>query len=148
MKFYHLSDKRFTKLRKQKLEVHIKPAGIWLAPAGVWKKYIQEELGGKIPKYEYEFDIDMSNVITLKTYKDIAKFNEEYTVPFEHRGFKNYLIDWGEVQKKYSGIYVKNPQIKKARDEFMWYSSFDVESVCMWANLSSPKLVDPSSSAI
>jgi hypothetical protein len=93
MKFYHLSDKPFTKLRKRKLEIGIKPSG-------VWKKYIREELGGEIPKYEYEFDIDMSKVITLNTYKDISEFNEEYTVPFEFRGFKNYLIDWSKVQKK------------------------------------------------
>jgi hypothetical protein len=142
MKFYHLSDKPFTKLRKRKLGIGIKPSGVWLAPSGVWKKYIQEELGGDTPNYEYEFDIDMTSVLTLNTYKDIAEFNKEYTVPFEHRGFKNYLINWDLVKKKYSGIYIKNAKIKKARDEFMWYNSFDVESVCMWANLSSPKLVD------
>jgi hypothetical protein len=144
MKFYHLSDKPFTKLRNRKLVVHIKPSGIWLAPSGVWKKYIEEDMDGEIPKYEYEFDIDMTKVLTLKTYKDISEFNKEYTIPFEYMGFSNYLIDWGKVQKTYSGIYFKNAQIKKALDEFMWYYSIDVESICVWANLSSPKLVDPS----
>jgi hypothetical protein len=144
MKFYHLSDKPFTKLRNRKLVVDIKPGGVWLAPSGVWKKYIKEEMDGEIPKYEYEFDVDMTKILTLNTYKDISEFNQEYTVPFEYKKFSNYLIDWGKVQKKYSGIYFKNAQIKKARDEFMWYNSIDIESICVWANLSLPKLVDPS----
>jgi len=146
MKFYHLSDKPFTKLRSRKLEIGLKPGGVWLAPSGVWKTFIQEELGGKIPKYEYEFDIDMTKVITLNTYKDIAEFQEKYKdEPWKP---KQYTIDWNLVKKDYDGIYIKNPQIKKARNEFIWYATFDVESVCMWANLSSPKLVDPSSSVI
>jgi len=140
MKFYHLSDKPFTKLRNRKLGIGFKPPGIWLAPKGVWKKYIQEELGGEIPKYEYEFDIDMTKVLTLKTYKDVSEFQEKYKDKIWK--FNQYIINWDLVKKDYDGIYIKNAQIKKARDEFMWYSSFDVESVCMWANLSSPKLVD------
>uniref|UniRef100_A0A6C0HF36 Uncharacterized protein n=1 Tax=viral metagenome TaxID=1070528 RepID=A0A6C0HF36_9ZZZZ len=142
MKFYHLSDKPFTKLRKRKLGIGFKPSGIWLAPSGVWKKYIQEELGGEIPKYEYEFDIDMSKVLTLNTYKDISEFQEKYKDKIWK--FNQYNINWDLVKKDYDGIYIKNAQIKKARDEFMWYSMFDIESICVWANLSSPKLVDPS----
>lgn len=142
MKFYHLSDKPFTKLRKRKLGIGFKPPGIWLAPSGVWKKFIKEELGGEIPKYEYEFDIDMTKVLTLKTYKDVSEFQEKYKdEPWKPN---QYTINWDLVKKDYDGIYIKNAQIKKARDEFMWYSMFDIESVCMWANLSSPKLVDPS----
>jgi hypothetical protein len=142
MKFYHLSDKPFTKLRKRKLGIGFKPPGIWLAPSGVWKKYIQEELGGEIPKYEYEFDIDMTKVLTLNTYKDVSEFQEKYKDKIWK--FNQYNINWDLVKKDYDGIYIKNAQIKKARDEFMWYSMFDIESICVWANLSSPKLVDPS----
>ena len=146
MKFYHLTDKPFTKLRKRKLGIGFKPPGIWLAPSGVWKKYIQEELGGEIPKYEYEFDIDMTKVLTLNTYKDVSEFQEKYKDKIWK--FNQYNINWDLVKKDYDGIYIKNAQIKKARDEFMWYSMFDIESICMWANLSLPKLVDLSSSVI
>lgn len=140
MKFYHLSDKPFTKLRNRKLGIGLKPAGLWLAPSGVWKKYIKEELGGEIPKYEYEFDIDMTKIITLDTYKDVFEFQEKYKEDWKP---KQHIINWDRVKKDYDGIYIKNAQIKKAK-EFIWYSTFDVESVCVWANLSSPKLVVPS----
>ena len=140
MKFYHLSDKPFTKLRNRKLVAHIKPNGFWLAPSGVWKKYIEEEMGGEIPKYEYEFDIDMTNVLTLKTYEDIASFQEKY----KDKLWKphQYTINWDLVKKDYSGIYIKDPEIKKAQKEFVWYSSFDIECVCIWFNPSLPKSVD------
>lgn len=140
MKFYHLSDKPFTKFRNRKLGIGLKPAGLWLAPSGVWKKYIKEELGGDIPKYEYEFDINMTKIITLDTYKDVSEFQEKYKEDWKP---KQYIINWDRVKKDYDGIYIKNAQIKKAK-EFIWYSTFDVESICVWANLSSPKLVDPS----
>jgi len=140
MKFYHLSDKPFSKLQNRKLEIGLKPSGIWLAPSGVWKNFIQEDLGGEIPKYEYEFDIDMTKVITLNTYTDIAEFQEKYKdEPFKS---KHYTINWILVREDYDGIYIKNAQIKEARKDFVWYATFDVESICMWTNLSSPKLVD------
>ena len=131
MKFYHLSDKPFTKLRNRKLGIGLKPGGFWLAPKGVWKKYIQEDLGGDIPKYEYEFDIDMTNVITLNTQKDVSEFQEKYKDDLWKPN--QYTINWDLVKKDYDGIYIKNADIKKARS-FIWYSTFDVESICVWAN--------------
>jgi len=147
MKFYHLSDKPFTKFRKpRKLGIGLKPAGLWLAPKGVWKKFIQEDLTGEIPEYEYEFDINMSKIITLNSYEDIAEFQEKYKDNPWHETKKitQYTINWDLVKKDYSGIYIKDPEIKKARKDFVWYSSFDVECVCIWINPSLPKSVDPS----
>ena len=97
MKFYHLSDKPFTKLRNRKLGIGLKPGGIWLAPSGVWKKYIQEELGGEIPKYEYEFDIDMTKVLTLNVYKDVSEFQEKYKDDLWKPN--QYTINWDLVKK-------------------------------------------------
>jgi len=37
-------------------------------------------MDGEIPKYEYEFDVDMTKILALNTYKDISEFNQEYTV--------------------------------------------------------------------
>ena len=128
MKFYHLSDKPFTTFRTRKLVNDMKPNGLWLAPKGVWKTYIQEELDNETPKYEYEFNINMTKIITLKTYNDIFEFNENYAIL--EGNYK--VINWNLVKKNYDGIYIKESQIKKARKDFIWYSSFDVESICVW----------------
>jgi hypothetical protein len=44
------------------------------------------------------------------------------------------VIDWDKVRKDTGtcGIYIKDAHIKKARGEFWWYASFDVQCVGIW----------------
>jgi hypothetical protein len=44
----------------------------------------------------------------------------------------NTVIDWNKVAKEYSGIFIKNATLKKARSDFIWYSMFDICSVAIW----------------
>ena len=136
MKFIHLSDKPYTKFNTPKSSLGIiKPKGLWLAPEGVWEEYLKVELDRNLPAYKYEFDIDVDKLIILKTYKDIKKFNDTYTVEVEDTDeYKNYFVDWDRAKKETgkSGVYVKNALVKKARNEFMWYNAFDIESISIW----------------
>jgi len=93
----------------------------------------------------YEFDIDMKKLIIVKTYEDIKKINDMYGLKVKSKLFskykymnkyKNYFVDWTRLQRDSgkAGFYVKNALIKQARDEFMWYYGFDVESMSIWNN--------------
>jgi len=130
MKFIHLTKQSFTKFKKPRnLGEDVKPNGVlWVAKENAWKEFMELD-----DSYlEYEFDIDMSKVIQLKTYEDISSFNEKYGIEFMFGRKKSYIINWDKVRKDGSGIYIKNPDIKKARIEFVWYSTFDVECVGIW----------------
>jgi hypothetical protein len=131
MKFIHLSDKPYKKFVSSKILGVIKPKGLWLAPKGVWEEYAKVELSRKSHKHIYEFNIDTDKLIILKTYKGIKNFNDTYGIEDK---YKNHFVDWKRAAKETgkSGVYVKNALIKKARQEFMWYYAFDVESICIW----------------
>jgi len=136
MKFIHLSDKPYTTFNTPKSSLGIfKPNGLWLAPKGVWEEYTKFELSRQPHKYTYEFDIDIDKLIILKTYKDIEKFNDTYSVEVENSPeYKDFFVDWDRAKKETgkSGVYIKNAQIKQARQKFIWYSGFDVESISIW----------------
>jgi hypothetical protein len=150
MKFIHLSFEPFLKFKKPRnLGKDVKPRGaLWVAKGRQWREFIDENEWEEKYSFEYEFDIDISKVIQLKTYEDIALFTEKYGIDHVFGRNKNYIIDWEKVRKDTSGIYIKNAQIRKARLDFIWYSSFDVESVAIWdpdailsfTALSSPRL--------
>ena len=137
MKFYHFAIKKLGKFKEpSNLGYSFKPEGsLWLSNNKDWLKFTSE-MNIK-PRYKYTIDVNPEQLLILKTYTDIKKFNEKYGIPFEyeHKGqiFKNLLIDWNKVQSDHRiGIWIKNAQIKKARDEFNWYYSFDVESIALW----------------
>jgi len=153
MKFVHISHKLdgFTKFRTpRKLKIGHKPNNaLWLAPKGVWLDFIKtfpRFSDWKDEMVQYEFDIDIDKLIILKTYDDVKKFNEEFSVEsFVANGRKNkdgsasgYIdksIDWDKVKKetKKSGIYIVDPEIPNARRHFKpWYGTFDVESIAIW----------------
>jgi|GEM_PF-5023813 len=133
MKFIHLADKPYTKFNTPKSPLGtIKPKGLWLAPKGVWEEYSKVELSRQPHKYMYEFDIDMDKLIILKTYKDIKNFNDTYGIEVDE--YEDFFVDWDRAKKETgkSGVYVKNAQIKQARQKFMWYNAFDIESIAIW----------------
>jgi len=130
MKFIHLSVKPFLKFKKPRnLGEDVKPNGVlWVANENAWKEFMELDDSYR----EYEVDVDMSKVIKLETYEDIASFNEKYGLEFMFGRKKSYIVDWDKVRKDGSGIYIKNPDIKRARKDFVWYSTFDVECIGIW----------------
>jgi hypothetical protein len=145
MIFKHFTDKPFTRFKKCVLTKNLKPSALWLSCGNDW---INSEFGKYKYEYTYEFNIDKSKLIILNNYKDIKKLNDIYGYKFYLPGGKTYLeelnytidwyegevwyIDWKKVSKDYYGIFIKNPDIKKARKDFLWYSSIDVCCVALW----------------
>ena len=136
MIFKHFTDKPFTRFKKCILTKNIKPCALWFSCGNDWINWINSENLNWKYEYTYEFDIDKSKLITLNNYKEIKKLNDIYGY-IRHRTFhdeiyKDFLIDWKKVSKDYYGIFIKNPNIKKARKDFLWYSSIDVCCVAIW----------------
>uniref|UniRef100_A0A6C0CIQ9 Uncharacterized protein n=1 Tax=viral metagenome TaxID=1070528 RepID=A0A6C0CIQ9_9ZZZZ len=137
MRFTHLSATQVKEFHTpRKLGIKPKPAGVlWFACEDAWRTWIKDEVGNeewlKQYKYEYTAELGESKLIVLKTYKDIQEFNTKFS------GDEDYnTINWDRVRKETgkSGIFVKNPRIFKARQDFLWYSSFDICSVGVWSS--------------
>ena len=110
---------------------------LWLSCGDDWKKLSTKELGYPTPMYEYTFDIDLSRLVVLRTYDDLKRFSKKYgskRIKIKDSDADHFLIDWRKVKNEggYSGVYVKNARIKKARKEFLWYSMFDTCSIGIW----------------
>ena len=135
MKFIHYTNTPFNKFKNRSLNINLNPVkALWLSCNNDlinWKKRENMDLNYK---YKYTFDIDKSKLIILKTYNDIQDFtikyrsNKQITISDK----KHYIINWNKVNKDYSGIFIKNLNIKKAQEDFIWYYSFDVCSVAIW----------------
>ncbi len=145
MKFVHYSDTKYTTFKKpKKLGKSFKPNGcLWLSDEKEWLDFLKFEMGKhELPNYKYSFDILTKNLYRLKTYSDIKQFNELYGFPeveYEYKGeiLKNIFIDWDRVRKENPdkcGIWIQTAKNKKARAEFTWYYSVDVQSVILWDN--------------
>ena len=132
MKFTHLSQTKLTKFKTPKsLGKSFKPKGcLWFACKDTWESWLSEnEQTDWLEKYKYKYkaNLDTKSLIVLRTKKEIGEFTEQYKID-------KYTIDWNRVREdtgKYE-IYIVNPSIKSARQEYAWYSSFDVCSVGVW----------------
>jgi len=133
MKFTHLSKTQITKFHTpKKLGMNVKPKGLWFACGDDWKEWVRGEMGDdwlESYKYEYIAELDESKLIVLETVKDIKEFNDQFS-----GDDKFYSIDWDKVKKDTgkSGIFIKTPNIAKARQKYIWYSTFDICSVAVW----------------
>lgn len=139
MRFIHLATKKFKKFKTPKdLSESVKPAGcLWVACEDSWEEWIIDNLPQErieSYKYKYNVDVDISNLIVLKTYKDIKTFSDRFCIEIDRRLGKYTFVDWNRVRKETGsyGIFVEDATIKKARRDFTWYSSFDVCSVGIW----------------
>jgi len=124
MIFKHYTDKLF-KFKTRKLRSDFKPTGLWLSCNDNWILFIARKY-----KYEYNFKIDQSKLIIIKTYNDVKEFTEKYSV----KSGRWIVIDWNKVKKDYSGIFIKNANINKypMKDEYLWYEMIDICSACIW----------------
>ena len=69
---------------------------------------------------------DKNKLLVIKTMKDFDIFNKRYRI--EENTYS--LINWKIVAKDYGGIEIC-PFISK-RKNYIWYSSWDVASGCIW----------------
>ncbi len=136
----------FEKKYKQR-EDGIKPNGFWYSCYNDW--YNSTQLEGMF-QYKYIHKIEIKNnvlinikkkdkdkILVINNEKDFNIFNKKYGYKssynkkfWEEKGGGNYLIKWENVANDYGGIEIC-PYLKKKR-YYLWYSTFDVASGCIW----------------
>ena len=155
--FIHYARKKITKLvNPKKLNIGPKPKALWFGCNEDWSEFVKEEMDDSI-KYSHKYTaiLDFSNIIILKTKKDIISFTnkfvdkemgrkvgEEFGKTYKDKKeketlikyFETYMIDWEKVKKetKAYGIYIENARLKSLRTNLAWYDAIDVCSVAIW----------------
>ena len=145
MIFKHFTNELFNEFIDGKLFISWKPIGLWLSCNNNWIKWSKKEMF-EIYKYEYKFNIDLKKILVLENYNDISEFTKKYKSIYKTKLYNTLVINWKKVSKDYSGIYIKNANIEKARKDFLWYNTVDVCSICIWnkdaiISFSKPKIL-------
>jgi len=154
-------------------DVHIKPDGIWYSWGDIWLKHLVDQVeldkDSKFDwaikrvqaiKYVYRLKLDYSNILRLRTFKDLLSFTGTYGIAYdslsasEKRSYHHchwtiktpeelaackkwcarfkyrQLIDWREVARIFDGIDVR---FSKKFDELAyWYNEWDISCGCIW----------------
>lgn len=110
-----------------------KPCGLWLSDEteSGWKWWCEGE-GFRLEKLKVQthFEVDISNVLVIRSEAELIRFNSEYRVPSLH--FLD-VIDWVKVTDKYKGIVISPHQFElRLEPDFEWYSCWDCASGCFW----------------
>ncbi len=106
-----------------------KPSGLWYGFGKEWLDWIDSEMPEWKGNYIYKIYINNSNILQIKDYLEIEKFNKEYLL--KKSKLETYYIDWNRVSLKYDGIEI-NPYMWKYRLELLWYYGWDIASGCIW----------------
>lgn len=157
-KFYFLSPKFFKTLNNTvQHHQYWKPDGLWFACGNDWIRFMLEnDFQQDAYDYLYELKIDTTNVLVIKSFSALEKFNKEYSykVQTSFAAFdvvtgkgkeitETYsYIDWTAVAKKYNGIIIcpsfldkiwKLTESKPSTiNKYFWYSLWDVASGVIW----------------
>jgi hypothetical protein len=157
-KLYFFSPTPFTRFNnKMQNAKFIKPYGLWFACGNDWLKFmLDNDFKTNAYDYLYELKIDATNILVIKTFSALEKFNKEYSytistsfdtldiltgkqrqVTEEHT-----YINWVSVSKAYDGIMIcpsfmnkiwkvwnKQPSII---NNYFWYYMWDVASGVVW----------------
>lgn len=157
-KFYFFSTKSFKELNNTiQHPQYLKPDGLWFACGNDWVQFMLEN-DFKQDAYDklYELKIDTTNVLLIKSFSALEKFNKKYSykartsfVGFDVVAGKDKemtetysYIDWTAVAKKYSGVIIcpsfldkiwKLTESKPSTiNKYFWYYLWDVASGVIW----------------
>lgn len=119
--------------RRQSPNPNHKPKGLWYAIDNDWKEWCKSEWDSWLDKcdFEYELDIDMTNVLLLDSVDAIITFDATYRKDLVPNILS--MIDWKAVANDYSGIEISPYQWMLRLDHrISWYYGWDVASGCIW----------------
>ena len=140
MKRTHLNNERFiTEFSNMdyRQEISSKPRGVWYEVNNDWKDWCVHEMPRWIRErfnHEHHLEIDMTNVLVLRSKEDMYKFTKRFMGPRPYDVWResNY-IDWEPVAEYYDGIEIPEYLMECRMDENTnWYYSWDVASGCIW----------------
>jgi hypothetical protein len=151
-----------TSLKYKQYEHSLKPNGLWYSLYSSWFNHItNQNMDYKIKDYIHKIDLneniftnlqnpDPNKILLIKNLDDVAIFTRKYKIAEGNRKkmnmdpnskiYFNYSeIDWKKVAKDYGGIefypYIKYSSLffnKKHLEIYIWYSSIDISSGCIW----------------
>ena len=149
---YHFTDRPIEKIKNSRFVTdpkNLKPIGLWYSWGGAWPLYLLSEYargGGcgrecewvmcrlNLTRLIYEIDIDLSNVLKIRTKKDFRQFCQRYGELSSEAKSLHYNspfeIKWDDVKNDYYGIDIKYNEDMSV-DHF-WYHRWDCHSGCIW----------------
>jgi len=108
-----------------------KPKGFWYAFGTEWVDWVRSEMPEWEKPHLFKIDIDTTNILQLNNESDVHEFMEKYCDDKIKKW--NSEINWVKVSKDYSGFEIPDyREIYEYRDLYMWISSFDISSGCIW----------------
>jgi len=111
-----------------------KPVGFWLSDEQElgWKTWCDTESFRKC-EHEYKFDVDMTDVLHIKSQSELRRFDKKWAKPNPNNGglLSLYRIDWKKVYGAYKGILI-TPYQWSCRYDINWYYGWDCASGCFW----------------
>ncbi len=149
-------------LKYKQYKHSLKPNGLWYSLYSSWFNHITfQDMDYKIKDYIHKIELnkniftnlqnpDSNKILLIKNLNDVAIFTRKYKIAKGNRKkmnmdpkskiYFNYsVIDWEKVAKDYGGIefypYIKYSSLffnKKPLEIYIWYSSIDISSGCIW----------------
>jgi hypothetical protein len=145
--------KRFTNTNLDKIDIekvfiqpefspNMKPNGFWYSIGGEWLKWMKNADFGNKKKYNIEIYLNESDIVIIKDFSDLEKFQEKYKNSSDKELFVGIeTINWIDVSKDYKGFEIQNyknikndinSNLLKYMHKYMWFNFFDVSSGCLW----------------
>jgi hypothetical protein len=117
-----------------------KPRGLWYEINGSWKEWCEKN-DFPLGKYEHFLDTKDCNILKVKHYSELEKFNTMSHLPANFTVLLKY-VNWKKVKELYDGIEFTNYSKTFDLNEPLWWNTIDVKSGCIW-NLKNLKLYVP-----
>lgn len=117
---------------------YAKPNGFWLSDESAemsWSTWCEEnDFRRDRLTTRIEFEVDMTNVLHLKTPSELREFAAHYNYPYRWGSYVDYPIRWQNVAKDYKGILITPYQweCRLAEQTLTWYYPWDCASGCFW----------------
>jgi hypothetical protein len=108
-----------------------KPKGFWYSFGTEWVDWVRTEMPEWERPHLFKIDVDTTNILQLNNQSDFNEFVKKYGIN-EKSSWMN-MINWDKVSKDYGGFEIPDyGELYSLRYEYMWISSFDISSGCVW----------------
>ena len=135
---FHLSKNPIEKLKnKRNYNDWFKPHGFWYSCGKQWINFYIDGFDDDLCCYLYKIKIedlttDLNNIknhkiLVVNSKNRLDNFGKKYRI----RSQKMWLINWSLVYKDFDGIEFC-PYFNKANSKYIFYSSLDIASGCIW----------------
>ena len=122
------------KSRQYEQTDYFKPKGLWYGFGDSWQKWCENEQPDWIHQHFYELKPNGSNLLILKTERDMLRFNDEYGGKPVLPGMRIFKqIEWSRVTQNYNGIEIPIYFWQfRLHPDFLWFYGWDCASGAIW----------------